>query len=249
MKPTEPTKPLGRGAFPLRSPAQAAIDHDFYQSDPAKRMRATGVPERYHALTWDDYTDTTKVGRVSLKSMLRAWSDAWPDVETGLVLLGPPGWGKTMGMALLALELKIERRAFVRYTTYADLVLRKQKLIRTEREADASGDYAAYNTEFVRIGIIELWCDVLFLDDVGKEYRAASGWSDDGLDHLLRSRYEAGKITVVSSNLKLKQFEGYNSSMASFLHDVGDVLELTTGADRRVRRSGLRRQLEDDAQG
>jgi DNA replication protein DnaC len=74
---------------------------------------------------------------------------------------------------------------------------------------------------------------VLFLDDVGKEYRAASGWSDAELDNLMRTRTALGKVTMVSSNVKYADWEKYNSSMVSFLKEMGEIVILIAGSDHR----------------
>lgn len=218
-------------------------DKEASDTPVGRRSRAL-IPARYHRLTWDDYENdaVTKDGE-PLKEILqfyaedyaesrRPGSDKTTPMTEGIVVLGQPGWGKTMGMALLACDL-VDAGAWVRWTSWADLTKRKKNLFTLARQAEENDDWSEHEKEEMRIRWIERDCDVLFLDDVGKEYRAASGWSDAELDQLLRSRTAAGKVTMITSNLMWREWRQYSDAMASFLREMGEVVLLTAGTDHR----------------
>jgi DNA replication protein DnaC len=208
--------------------------------DPQKRLRQARIPEKYRECTWEGYRATAGTSgppAETLKDILRGYVDGYPEAtHDGLVLIGPPGYGKTLGAALVAKTLCLAGY-WVKYTTYASLVTRRMDVIRLEKVADRVGGHSEESDEAerarYRLDFVERECDLLVLDDVGKEYRAKSGWSDDGLDALLRNRVEASKATLITSNLPLQDWTAYNVSMASFLHEVGEVITIDRGQDQR----------------
>lgn len=208
-------------------------DQERNASPASRRVRAL-IPPRYHEMPWSDYKPDALAGEERLKDILRHYAEHWsPDVTEGIVLLGSPGFGKTAGMALLACDL-IDAGAWVRWISFADLTRRKRELFKLARSAELADDWEEHEREELRIHWIEQDCDVLFLDDVGKEYRAQSGWSDAELENLLRTRTAAGKVTMISSNTPYEDWNTYNSSMASFLLEIGELVQLTDGKDHRL---------------
>lgn len=227
----------------LRTPAQWEVDKERRETDPAKRRRNAHIPEHLRELTWEDYRPGARNPQgEELRDILMEWADHFTeDVREGVVLLGPAGWGKTLGLCLTAMQL-IDAGVWVRYSTNANLLERRKQLISLEQSAQQTDDWGDANAARWRLAMFETECDVLVLDDVGKEYRAKSGYSDDQLDLLLRRRVEAGKVTLISSNLTHDDWKSYNDSMASFLYEVGEVVVLTEGKDRRVRMSEAQRR-------
>lgn len=227
----------------LRTPAQWEMDKERGETNPVKRLRNAYIPEHLRELTWADYdAGCTADSGEELRDILIDWADHYtPDVREGMVLLGPAGWGKTLGLVLVAMQL-IEAKVWVRYSTNANLLERRKRVVSLEQSTKQNDDWGDANAAAWRLSFFESECDVLVLDDVGKEYRAASGWSDDQLDLLLRRRVETGKVTLISSNLTLADWRSYNDSMASFLYEVGEVVELTEGKDRRHRLTEAQRR-------
>lgn len=112
--------------------------------------------------------------------------------EQGLNLLfsGEVSQGKTFLAAALAVEL-IEKGYLVIYQTSPALM---------DKLRDLSWRYNAENADLKSM-IYD--CDMLILDDLGKETRTE--FSEKELFHLINMRYSAGKSTLISTNLQLKE--------------------------------------------
>ncbi|HZK10030.1 MAG TPA: ATP-binding protein [Clostridia bacterium] len=111
--------------------------------------------------------------------------------EEGLNILfaGDVSQGKTFLAAALAVEL-IEEGHLVIYQTAPALIDKLRDLSWRYNEDNADLKSMIYD------------CDMLILDDLGKETR--TDFSKKELFHLINLRYSAGKSTLISTNLKLK---------------------------------------------
>lgn len=213
----------------------------------ARRLRASRIPEQFHGLSWDDYRDTTTVtsaeidsdgrGPESLKQVLQAYADGWAGFRAdgdGLVLVGPPGAGKTSGLALVAMSVMDHpSRPRVRFADYAGLAQRQIGLFALEKEAERTSEWHEHDLEELHLQVIKFDCDLLVLTDIGKEHRTASGFSDDLLDQILRRRVAEKRPTLLDSNLPVETWSRYNVSMPSFAYEVGEVLSVVDYVDQR----------------
>jgi DNA replication protein DnaC len=147
-----------------------------------------------------------------------------PFCGLGIMLVGNPGHGKTT-LASTALQSLIRGipgevlgtpgtlpnriGAFMDYTK----LLRLQKsLWSEENEADQLLLDSIY-VDSDRMNNVR----VFVLDDLGKEYRTTSGWAENTFDALLRSRFNAGLPTIVTTNVELENWGGvYGEPMGSF---------------------------------
>lgn len=78
---------------------------------------------------------------------------------------------------------------------------------------------------------------LVVLDDLGQEYRTASGFTKDKLHELTRVRYEAARPTIVTTNIEPTEMrEIYGVSFDSFRHDAFDTFEML-GRDSRKNRN------------
>jgi len=232
-----------------------ARDKQVEEKRPEVRLKSARIPLEYLTSKWDDYDAACGIAESedcpaeSLKNILLDYVDRWEEIRpVGLGLLGAPGYGKSMGAAMLAKDLCLSG-VWVKFITNTDLLERRKNLIHLEKEAERTDDFTAYNPAEYQLRFIENECDLLVLDDVGKEYRAKSGYADAGLDMLLRRRQLARKATIITSNLSMSDWDTYNTSMASFLHDVGEVLDLSEGYDHRASKSRSSRMRRHDHYG
>lgn len=234
---------------PLRTSAEWARDKQRSQPNPEKQLASSGIPRRFWSSEWNEYDEDTACRAVgdttrdtSLKQRLQAYADGWePGQYDGLVLLGPAGHGKTLGAALVAKQLCLEANSWVKYTSNVDLGEQHKELFEMQRASTRFEDQDSWNDyqlAKIRYSFVTDECDLLVLDDVGKEYHAASGWSATELDKLLRRRRDRDKATIITSNLSRQDWMNYNQSMLSFLYEVGggEIIELTgLGRDHRPR--------------
>jgi DNA replication protein DnaC len=61
---------------------------------------------------------------------------------------------------------------------------------------------------------------ILILDDLGKEYKGA-GFNDASFDEVLRSRYDKGLPTIITTNVAREKWAAqYGEAMGSFAYEA-----------------------------
>lgn len=153
-----------------------------------------------------------------------------PMCGLGLLLIGPPGFGKTTLASVIAQEILLSKdfSANVKFMDYP-------KLLRTQKRAWEADNFEDQNLIDDIYGESNTPVDIFILDDLGKEYRTASGWAENTFDALLRSRYNAGLPTIVTTNVPLKNWASvYGAPMESFAHQAFVSITVTSEeGDRR----------------
>lgn len=151
----------------------------------------------------------------------------------GLFLVGAPGQGKTTLAAVLLQEIarhastkglghtaETPQHNPVLFTTYSGLLESRKRMFSLPED----GDEWAYLDLFqeAALGSAGHGYDAQFLvlDDVGKEHSTASRFAEDSLDFLLRSRFDRGLPTIVTTNLPLAEWDSYGESMSSFAREA-----------------------------
>lgn len=119
----------------------------------------------------------------------------------------------------------------VYYLTFPEFLSRKKAIIDADNE-----DRRELNRlmEGIHGRAKEDWLNVrlLVLDDLGKEY--GSKYNDSSFDEVLRSRYDKGLPTIITTNVRLEDWEvKYSPAMASFAHEAF-VRVGVTGKDLRT---------------
>lgn len=163
----------------------------------------------------------------------------------GLLISGNPGNGKTTLAAVILQEIlrtfqpsafmPEEGQSLVRpcyFITFAALM---------ELKGD-SMDEQDIDSQRLLQGIMGTCKDdaynirVLVIDDVGKEHAAASGWNKSMLHHVIRTRFDQGLPTIVTTNIPLNAWDAkYGNSTESFAREAFShlVLESTKGDLRK----------------
>lgn len=159
----------------------------------------------------------------------------------GLLLIGKPGHGKTTLASVLAQDLILttpsevwgSERPLERPVYFTDY----PTLLRTQKRAFSGNEEAADLVDAVfGESRPDTQVRVLVLDDLGKEYRTASGWAENEFDALLRRRHSIGLPTIITTNVPLGNWgEVYGESMESFAHEAFVTLDVVSPeGDRRV---------------
>jgi len=149
----------------------------------------------------------------------------------GLLLVGEPGHGKTTIALSIIQEIMLTfplssfdvqaNRVLIRpcyFTTFNDILDLKGSLISDPDDADADLLYQgmlgecpndAYNIR------------VLVIDDLGKEHASLSGWQKNTFHHVLRTRFNNGLPTIVTTNIRRDNWKGlYGEATESFAHEA-----------------------------
>ena len=152
-------------------------------------LREARIPKRYQHCTLTNF----KIPR-SDKGHLRAarkvssdFVDEYPNVDMGILFIGPCGVGKTH-LAVGILRKLIEKKGIsCLFYDFRDLL----------RDIQDSYNTVSESSEMSVLSPV-LRTEVLLLDELGA--RRPSEWVQDTIAHILNSRYNDKKITIITSN-------------------------------------------------
>ena len=150
------------------------------------------------------------------------YAQGFSDKSPSLLMLGGTGLGKTHLSQAIARAV-MEKGYHVLYGAAQDFfrAAEKEHFGREKADKDTLG------------GLTE--CDLLILDDLGAEFE--SNYYTSCLYHIVNSRLNAGKQTVISSNPTVKQLEArYSDRIISRLFSMYQILRFT-GRDIRQLKS------------
>lgn len=195
-----------------------------------KRLYRSGLPTGYWNCSWEDFRETPE-NREMREAVIGYESDWDPSMHSGkgLLLEGPPGAGKTMAACLLGLAL-LDQGLLVRFVPLAAYIERLQRQFTLQQ----SGNWDAWEVNDQWLHLVRNVAHLVILDDVGKEYRTASGYAEDAFDLFLRERIRLGRPVVMTSNLlPAKWTKVYSPSMASFIYEAATIVGVNSKTDMR----------------
>ena len=175
-----------------------AVPCDCTGKDRSARVLARArIPTRYEHCDFDNFdTDIYDTGADApawnrslerAKLVTEAFARDYPlGGETGLLLMGPCGAGKTH-LAVAALRQIVLRGHTCLFYDYRELL------------KEIQGSYNPENPT-TELGVLEpvLMADVLLLDDLGAS--KPSPWAMETVGHILNSRYNERRVTLLTTN-------------------------------------------------
>jgi DNA replication protein DnaC len=189
------------GTAVAREPYRYAVLCDCTATDRTERsLDRARIPQRYRQCTFENYeTDNEQEG--ASPAQMEAWNRSLVQAKLnmhgfardfpagtvhGLLLMGPCGVGKTH-LAVAALQEVVLRGHSGLFYDYRELL----------KEIQAS--YSADNP-VTEMGILEpvLSVEVLMLDDLGSS--KPSLWALETVGHILNTRYNANRVTLLTTN-------------------------------------------------
>jgi len=151
-----------------------------------ERLEAAEIPERYRQCNLDNFNEKGS-SLVSAKETAREFVDQYPAVESGLLLVGPAGRGKTHLACAILSELIVTKAVQGLYVDFSDLLMRIQTSFRPDADLSKESVLTPYAE-----------AELLVLDELGAS--KPHPWVLDVLYHLLNTRYNRKRITIATSN-------------------------------------------------
>ena len=155
----------------------------------------------------------------------------------GMLIYGKPGIGKTTLSLAIIQELltKLPLESFA--PTDGKILLRPCYFATYNDVLDLKGrmmsDDPAEEDTLLWDGVLGEAKDdaynirVLVIDDVGKEHASLSGWQKNQLHHVLRTRFNNGLPTIVTTNIARENWDGlYGDATASFAKEAFTYLPI-----------------------
>jgi DNA replication protein DnaC len=153
-----------------------------------ERLEAANVPERYRDTNFANFNDRTKE-LARAKEIAREFAESYPAVESGLLLVGPAGLGKTHLACAILTDLVVTKGVSALYADFSDLLLRIQTSFRPDADSSKESVLTPYAD-----------AELLVLDELGAS--KPHPWVLDVLYNLLNTRYNRKRITIATSNFE-----------------------------------------------
>jgi DNA replication protein DnaC len=153
-----------------------------------ERLDSAEIPERYRDCNFANFNDTGAALKHA-KEIAREFVDSYPAVDSGLLLVGPAGRGKTHLACAVLSELVTTKGVSGLYADFSDLLLRIQTSFRPDADASKESVLTPYSD-----------VELLVLDELGASKPHA--WVLDVLYNLLNTRYNRKRITIATSNFE-----------------------------------------------
>lgn len=190
-------------------------------------VKRANLPERYWEATLSEIPS-----RLSYKEKVERYLETLPEMMSkgvGLYLWSTEnGTGKTSIASLIAKEaLRYGKTVFFEESSRL-----KTMLINKEQFEEGMSIEA-------RIEMV----DLLILDDIGKEYRTNSGYAENALETLLRSRVQKVRTTILTGNVHPKELQKIYSEDFSALLKESMIPINIVGHDFREERARLLAKL------
>lgn len=215
-----------------------------------ERWKRHRIPQRFWGLELQCMTMTAENRRALLaaKEFVDTFDQRYigPDQEPGadrtllgkgLVIVGAPGAGKSRLACGVATSVHLETNQSVLYMPVTNYFALGRELQQLQDTAKKLGHVDLLDSvdRLLRLRHQVLTKPLLIWDDLGKEYTSASDWVGKEVHRILRTRFDKGLPTIISTNVELSEWNKYDGAMFSFLHEAFDVAAFSGKDWRRAR--------------
>lgn len=177
----------------------------FYQNRMEILKESAQIPERYSHCSFSNFEQTK--GTEDALKISKKFVEAFPDVEVGLLFMGPPGVGKThLAVAIIKELLKKGYRCL--FYDFRELLQKIQNTFSpdsSEEEIDILGPVFD--------------ADLFVLDELGS--KRSSPWVEEMLFYIINSRYNSKKLTIFTTNF-LDEVPKKKKESHGFLQDFNE---------------------------
>jgi DNA replication protein DnaC len=200
-------------------------------------MQIAAIPKNRIGWEFEDCSDTSEEDIRLIKAWIRKVesghvirAEGEKGCGRGLLLYGEPGHGKTTLSLVILQDLLLRVTPSVFVPAENKTLVRPCYFITYNALLDLKGstmDDPTSEELTLFDGIMGNCIDdaynirVLVIDDVGKEHNSGSGWQKTMLHHVLRTRFNNGLPTIVTSNLPPEAWDAtYGSATESFAREA-----------------------------
>jgi DNA replication protein DnaC len=207
--------------------------YELYQPCPCERVKrrmdlfnAANIGVRYQKATLESFEATTKEQQAA-RTVANDFTLMYPAVRGGLIFWGSVGTGKTHLVVGIFRELTLRKGVACRFVDYGNL-LNDLKRSYSSHQGDAA----------VMLPLVDV--ELLVIDELGKG--RGTEWEETVLDDLISRRYNAGRVTLCTTNFEPRSARedrasvnpAYQGRMKSALGDASAVPTLRDRVGERI---------------